>query len=182
MRLFTQKQVRQAMEFAAEGGQSLHVHRLGVGPTSPAAFREAVARGEHIAHLFDQDAARLVGTARRLGVDRPAVQDRGTRRQHVDLCGLPLHRAELECTPPPAPDGPRGPTVYDAHPELLAAPPPPPPAEWVVWRRPQRGRGRRWEEFRRVASYGAGVGAMGDGNWDWCVLLAGVVPASKRGG
>ena len=58
----------------------------------PACFR----RAKEFAHLFDQDAERLVATARRLGVRRVVVSRRGQPQQHVDLCGGPLRKAVAE--------------------------------------------------------------------------------------
>lgn len=46
-----------------------------------------------IAHLFDQDKARLVRTAKRFGVRVILVEREGTHQQHIDLCGKPLERA-----------------------------------------------------------------------------------------
>lgn len=81
MKIFLQRELRQAYEYAAGGGQALHVcqSRGFVMSDAPACFR----RSAQFAHLFDQDHARLLETARRLGV----------RDIHVDLCGKPLERA-----------------------------------------------------------------------------------------
>ena len=78
-----------------EGGQALHLHKI-VFPQSPRCFRDAVARGEPIAHLFDQDKGRLIATARRLGVNVLVVEKEGQPSQHIDLCGSPLKRALRE--------------------------------------------------------------------------------------
>jgi len=91
MKRFGRKQIREAVDFALQGGQALHVWD-GTGwsrPGTPACFR----RSHLWAHLFDQDAARLEATARRLGVRVIVIQCRGLPRQHVDLCGKPLARA-----------------------------------------------------------------------------------------
>jgi hypothetical protein len=93
---FTSRQVREAVLCAARGGQALHTHGI-VFARSPKCFRDAVARGEPIAHLFDQDLARLVQTAKALGVHVIVVERPGTDRQHVDLCGQPLRKALARC-------------------------------------------------------------------------------------
>jgi hypothetical protein len=95
VKIFAQHDLKAAYAHAAEGGQALHLHRI-VFARSPKCFRDAVARGEDIAHLFDQDAARLEATARRLGVRVIKVEHPGTARQHIDLCGGPLAKAKRE--------------------------------------------------------------------------------------
>lgn len=92
MRVYYTLEVEEAVAFATAGGQALHLHRI-VFPTSPPCFRQAVARGEPIAHLFDQDRDRLLATARKLGVRVLVVDRDGTDRQHVDLCAGPLKKA-----------------------------------------------------------------------------------------
>jgi hypothetical protein len=99
MRSFQMMQIDEAYAHAMDGGQALHLHSI-VFASSPACFRRAVARGEQIAHLFDQDEARLRRTARELGVRIIVVEHPGTRGQHVDLCGGPLRRALALCTEP----------------------------------------------------------------------------------
>ena len=141
MRGFLPRDVRAAVGFALGGGQALHLHTLGCGTTSPGVFRQAVGNGQWIAHLFDQDTARLVKTAKELGVRKIVVDRPGEPAQHVDLCGLPLARALAGCENrgelPGAPTAP--PTVelvelvelvefeaeYQQHPP---EPPPEPPA------------------------------------------------------
>lgn len=95
MRSFESRKMREAIAFAAGGGQALHLHTI-VFPNSPKCFRDAVARGESIGHLFDQDEERLVNTARRFGVRRIVVEKRGLPTQHVDLCGAPMRAAIME--------------------------------------------------------------------------------------
>lgn len=100
MRHYTVWQVADAEAYAAAGGQALHTHRIIVDRRrAPRCFVRAVDRGEDIAHLFDQDEARLVATARRLGVRVVVVDRRGLPGQHIDLCGAPLRRALAMCEP-----------------------------------------------------------------------------------
>lgn len=94
MKVFGCRQVREAIVYAADGGQALHVHTLHRAVAgAPACFR----RSRQAAHLFDRDADRLRRTVRRLGVRVILVEREGTDRQHVDLCGRPLERALAEC-------------------------------------------------------------------------------------
>ena len=91
MKRFDRKQIREAVEFALQGGQALHVWD-GTGwakPGTPTCFTRCRLWG----HLFDQDAARLGATAHRLGVRVVAIEGRGCPGQHVDLCGKPLRNA-----------------------------------------------------------------------------------------
>ena len=81
-----------ALAYAAAGGQAVHTHRI-CGPNAPRCFLAAIRRGEDIAHLFDQDEGRLAATARKLGVRVVHIDRRGTPKQHIDLCGVPLRRA-----------------------------------------------------------------------------------------
>jgi hypothetical protein len=98
MRRFGPKEVREAKAHAMAGHQALHLHRhLGDRRTAPRVFVEAFDRGEFFAHLFDQDAARLIATARELGVRVVLIEDRFGPRQHVDLCGGPLRKALALC-------------------------------------------------------------------------------------
>lgn len=91
-------ELREAEAFALAGGQALHLHRVIVNRArAPRCFVRAVDRGEDIAHLFDQDAVRLVRTAHALGVRVINVERRGGPGQHIDLCGLPLRRALSQC-------------------------------------------------------------------------------------
>jgi hypothetical protein len=62
MKLFDWSEQREAIRYAAAGGQALHTHRFGVSASSPAVFRSAVRGRNHIAHLFDWNAARLPGS------------------------------------------------------------------------------------------------------------------------
>lgn len=96
MRRFTWEKQREAIRWAAAGGQALHVHSFGVTESSPAVFRSAVERrGESpvMAHLFDWNQERLTTTARALGVVRLHVDRPGSASMHVDLVGRPLEKA-----------------------------------------------------------------------------------------
>lgn len=95
MKVFSFHQIREALAYAAAGGQAMHLHRILNRRTAPGCFIAAVDRGEHIAHLFDLDADRLTATLRRLGVRKVRVELAGTYKQHADLCGAPLHKAML---------------------------------------------------------------------------------------
>lgn len=91
MKIFKALQVREAIAYAAKGGQALHLHQIIVNrDTAPRCFVAAVDRGEYIAHLFDQDKERLVKTARRHGVKVIYIDKEDTPRQHIDLCAGPL--------------------------------------------------------------------------------------------
>lgn len=92
MRTFQQREIREAIMHAAEGGQALHLHVF-ITPGCPRCFKRDVEAGKQIAHLFDHDLKRLVATVKRLGVRVVRVERMGTPRQHVDLCGRPLEKA-----------------------------------------------------------------------------------------
>jgi len=95
MRVFQQRDVEQAIAYAAAGDQALHLHRIIADwERAPACFKIAINKGESIAHLFDQDAQRLTKTVKRFGVKVVVIEHKGTPRQHVDLCGQPLRRAK----------------------------------------------------------------------------------------
>lgn len=95
MKVFACLEIDEALAHAAAGGQSLHLHRvIPDRAKAPRCFVQAVDRGEDIAHLFDLDRARLVRTARELGVKVVYVDRDGTDRQHVDLVGKPLRKAK----------------------------------------------------------------------------------------
>lgn len=91
-------ELREAVEYAEKGGQSLHLHTIiGNRSKAPECFVRAVDKGENIAHLFDQDKRRLIATARKLGIRVIMVEREGTPHQHIDLCGAPLKRAVELC-------------------------------------------------------------------------------------
>jgi hypothetical protein len=97
---FSQNELREALAHAAAGGVALHLHRIIVDrKKAPRVFVQALDRGEDLAHLFDQDIARLKQTAFNLGVRVVLVHHPDTPRQHVDLVGGPLRRALAECEP-----------------------------------------------------------------------------------
>lgn len=91
MKLFAEREKRQAYDHAKEGGQALHVMPAGAPLTSIGYLRRAKSLG----HLFDQDVARLESTAASLGVRRIVIHQPGTDRQHVNLCGAPLRQAMI---------------------------------------------------------------------------------------
>jgi len=100
LKSFQRNEIKAAYAWAAEGGTAIHLHRdipnyhegSKTKPRAPKCFRDAIDRGENIAHVFDQDYARLVTMARSLGVVNILVEHRGTPSQHVDLCGSPLRK------------------------------------------------------------------------------------------
>lgn len=77
------------MDYADAGGQALHVWQGNWPGPKPRCF----VNGREWGHLIDRDHARLVATARRLGVHVVCVSRPGERGQHIDLCGRPLERA-----------------------------------------------------------------------------------------
>jgi hypothetical protein len=94
MRLFEEREIREAVAYAADGGQALHLFGgAGAYPNAPAPFK----KHKDAAHLFDQDKARLILTSKRLGVNVIRVSREGEAYQHVDLCGRPLDRAKAQC-------------------------------------------------------------------------------------
>lgn len=97
MKSFRCMEIDEALAWAAAGNQALHLHRIIVNDDAPRCFVDAVARGEDIAHLFDLDTARLIRTARSLGVRVVYVDRKGTDRQHIDLCAGPLRKAVAMC-------------------------------------------------------------------------------------
>jgi len=99
VKFFSWDQQRDAITWAAAGGQALHCHPFVVG-RAPAPFVRAGERGELIAHLFDWDRGRLHKTALGLGVKRVYVHRAGQAGQHVDLCARPLERAAAACAEP----------------------------------------------------------------------------------
>lgn len=79
MKQFEKHQLREALSYAMDGGQALHVY------TSDSGF------------LYDQDKFRLKHLARRLGVHNPIkIEGGGRRNQHVELSGRSFARACTE--------------------------------------------------------------------------------------
>lgn len=96
MKRFELRELPDALLHSDAGGQALHLmpeSYAHLRADTPACFK---GRGP-IAHLFDRDLARLIGKARKLGVKIIRVEREGTAKQHIDLCGVPLQRALLEC-------------------------------------------------------------------------------------
>jgi len=96
MKRFELKEVKEAIEHAMDGGQALHVWRP-ENPDSWASAPRVFRRAKVWGHLLDQNEARLIETVHELGVKVVKVMKRGTRHQHVDLCGRPLRRAMAIC-------------------------------------------------------------------------------------
>jgi len=91
MKLFTERQIKEAYEYARLGGQALHIFSdPDIYPDCPNCFRY----GCEAAHLIDYDCTRLVKTARSLGVRVIKVGHKGLPGQHIDLCGRPLQKAK----------------------------------------------------------------------------------------
>lgn len=98
MKSFEQNELREAIAFAQDGGQALHLHKIIRNwSKAPSCFKRAVNKGENIAHLFDQDVERLKATCKSLGVNVILVERAGTPKQHIDLCGAPLRKAIALC-------------------------------------------------------------------------------------
>lgn len=95
MKVFQERELRQAIEYAMTGEVAIHLHSI-VFRHSPQCFIAAVGRGEQICHLFDQDKERLIATAKRLGVKVIKLEREGEPRQHIDLCGAPLRKLLAE--------------------------------------------------------------------------------------
>ncbi len=97
MKRFDWRQLPEALSYAASGEQAIHLHRfLGSSVSAPGCFVRAVRTGGWMAHLFDANEARLVATAKRLGVRVIRVERRGTPKMHIDLCSGPLRKALAE--------------------------------------------------------------------------------------
>lgn len=95
MKVFQQKELREAIEHSVAGGQSIHLMSGSFAYLrcdTPSCFKGR----NQIAHLFDMNRERLVETVRRLGVRVIRVEREGTNKQHIDLCGKPLERALSE--------------------------------------------------------------------------------------
>ncbi len=94
MRLFDERNLFRAYRYAEQGGQALHLfENPGIYPGAPQVFKKSKKAG----HLFDRDMIRLIATARMLGLKVIKVHRKGTKKQHIDLCGRPLLRAIVRC-------------------------------------------------------------------------------------
>lgn len=100
MKLFTRNELKEALEFSLRGGQALQVYDsnkipfgLRAGKSVPGVF----LRYREWAHLFDRNKRRLKKTAKSIGIKRIVIDRKGTRKQHVDICGAPLRNAKLLC-------------------------------------------------------------------------------------
>lgn len=98
MKLFQQRELREALAFSAAGGQALHIisGRFGHSPGAPGVFHHQ----SEIAHLFDRNMVRLILTAKSLGVRVIKVERPGQEGMHVDLCRQPLANARDRCATP----------------------------------------------------------------------------------
>lgn len=98
MKLFQQKEIREAFEYAKNGGQALHLFTVRQEYNKrPSVQRLFAHAGKNWAHLIDHDEKRLRETVKQLGVNRVFIHGKGTEKQHVDLCGKPLEKAKAIC-------------------------------------------------------------------------------------
>ena len=94
MKIFQYKEIKQAIQYSKDGGQSLHLHRVIANKKkAPTCFVKSINNGQYIAHLFDQNKERLIATVKELGVNKILIEREDTDKQHVDLCGKPLEKA-----------------------------------------------------------------------------------------
>lgn len=94
MILFPGNRTPEAIAAINDGGQVLELwdKSYTMGPHAPSCFR-----GKNFAKLYDNDKARLIETARKLGVRVIVVDCEGQPgRQHIDLVGKPMERAKQE--------------------------------------------------------------------------------------
>lgn len=85
------REYRAALAVVAAGEQALFIHPWG-GPSRIRCFNGV----REIGKLFDQDKARLVATAKRLGVRKVVIDREDLPEQHVDLVAGPLRKARTE--------------------------------------------------------------------------------------
>jgi len=91
MKLFEERQLMGAYEYARTGGQALHLFSdPGIWPGCPKVFKKS----REAARLFDYNIGRLIATAKSLGVRVIKIGRKGRCGQHIDLCGKPLQRAK----------------------------------------------------------------------------------------
>lgn len=93
MKLFQERELLAAYEYARAGGQALHFFNAGAYPNAPKCFK----KHKEAAHLIDYDKYRLIRTARSFGVREIRVGRLGKQGQHIDLCGKPLEKAKELC-------------------------------------------------------------------------------------
>ncbi len=92
IQIFAQRELHAAYDYAQQGGQALHLmdgRFAYLRSDTPSCFKGRA----RIAHLFDQDKARLIATVQRLGVRVIRVEHENSPKQHIDLCGRPLEQA-----------------------------------------------------------------------------------------
>jgi len=89
--VFQPQELAEAKAHAQAGGIAIHLHKI-VFPHSPRCFREAVARGEYIAHVFGQDKAELERLGREMGIRAIYIDKPDSDRMHIDMCGAPLRK------------------------------------------------------------------------------------------
>ena len=89
MQLFKRRELRQALQYAAEGGQALFIHKWTGGDDSPKHFRYS----QMIGKLFDHDKKRLIQAAYSLGIHIIKIDREDTEYQHIDLARTALERA-----------------------------------------------------------------------------------------
>lgn len=90
--LFRSQDILKTRNHVEAGGIALHVWRGKCHHAKPICFTD----GELWGHLLDMDEERLIATARRLGVQRIHVSNKGKATQHIDLCKGPLGKAMRE--------------------------------------------------------------------------------------
>lgn len=91
-KLFTWRELQEAMQFAYQGGQALYI-MPGKFADKRKDCPEPLQGQPFIAHLFDQQTTRLEATARELGLATILIEKQGERQQHIALSGEPLNKA-----------------------------------------------------------------------------------------
>lgn len=97
MKLFKEREIREAIAYAKEGGQALHVWMPRGYEKMPGVPKPFKKNKSLWAHLFDQNMGRLISTAKKLGVRKIKVGNEGHKAAHIDLCGAPLDKAIQQC-------------------------------------------------------------------------------------
>lgn len=97
MKRFEHREVFEAIKYAEDGGQALHVWEPNgyTEPNMPICFRRT--NRKTWAHLIDYNKERLIKSAKSFGVRIIKVSKEGVRGQHIDLCGKPLLKAMELC-------------------------------------------------------------------------------------